>query len=134
MCRFKIDKMTCSKLQSRTAYGISKNKPLIIFNWGTQFGCKNQYHGLRFCRYITGLIILQSLSILPVAQTTCQKHLYLYLDEKLNFSFLIKEKISKAFKGIDIKMLHYVLPRNSLLTIYKLFIRSHLAKSKKFGY
>ena len=33
---------------------------------------------------------------------SCQKHLGIYLDEKLNFSNHIKEKISKANKGIDI--------------------------------
>ena len=38
-----------------------------------------------------------------VAQTSCQKHLCLYLDEKLNFSHHIKEKISKACKGIGVK-------------------------------
>ena len=46
-----------------------------------------------------------------VARTSCQK----------------QEKISKACKGIDvIRKLHYVLPRHSLLTIYKSFIRPHL--------
>ena len=29
MRKFKIGKITYSKLQSRTAYGISKNKPLV---------------------------------------------------------------------------------------------------------
>ena len=29
----------------------------------------------------------------PAAQSTCQKHLRLYLDEKLNFYHHIKEKI-----------------------------------------
>ena len=63
----------------------------------------------------------------PVARTPCQRHLGLYLDEKLNFSHHIKEKISKACKGIGIiRKLHYVLPRHSLLTIYKSFIRPHL--------
>ena len=33
---------------------------------------------------------------------TCQKQLGLYLDEKLNFSHLFKEKISKTCKGIDV--------------------------------
>ena len=32
----------------------------------------------------------------PVARTPCQKHLGLYLDEKLNFSHHIKVKMSKA--------------------------------------
>ena len=63
----------------------------------------------------------------PVAQTTCQKHLGLYLDEKLNFHDHINAKILKANKGIGIiKRLSNTLPRNSLLTICKSFIRPHL--------
>ena len=59
-----------------------------------------------------------------VARTSCQKHLGLDLDEKLNFSHHIKEKISKPCKVIGvIRELHYVLARHSLLTIYKSFIR-----------
>ena len=34
---------------------------------------------------------------LPIVQDICQKHLGLSLDEKLNFSYHIKEKISKAY-------------------------------------
>ena len=48
-----------------------------------------------------------------VARTSCQKH--------------INIKISKANKGIGIiKRLSHILSRNSLLTIYKSFIRPHL--------
>ena len=39
-------------------------------------------------------------NIVPVAHTSCQKHLVLYLDEKLNFRQHINIKISKANKGI----------------------------------
>ena len=49
-----------------------------------------------------------------------QKHLGVFLDKKLNFQHHIKEKIAKASKGIGvIKKLNNVLPRNTLLTIYK---------------
>ena len=62
----------------------------------------------------------------PVARTSCQKHLGLHLDEKLNFSQHINIKISKANKGIGIiESLSHILPRKSLLTIYKSFIRPH---------
>ena len=62
-----------------------------------------------------------------VAHTTCQKHLGMHLDEKLNFNHHVKEKIAKANKGIGlIRKLAHVLPRQSLLTIYKSFIRPHL--------
>ena len=64
---------------------------------------------------------------MPVVCSSCQKHLGIYLDEKLNFSNHIKEKISKANKGIGIlRKLYNVLPRNSLIKIYKSFIRPHL--------
>ena len=61
-------------------------------------------------------------NVKPVAQTSHQKHLGLYIDEKLNFSNHIKEIISKVNKGIGIiRELRYILPRNALLTIYKAF-------------
>ena len=63
----------------------------------------------------------------PVAHTTCQKHLGMHLDEKLNFNHHIGNKIAKANKGIGlIRKLAHVLPRQSLITIYKSFIRPHL--------
>ena len=63
----------------------------------------------------------------PVAHTTCQKHLGMHLDKKLNFNHHLEEKIAKANKGIGlIRKLAHILPRQSLLTIYKSFIRSHL--------
>ena len=63
----------------------------------------------------------------PVYQTHCQKHLGVYLDIKLNFKLHVKEKISKAMKGIGIiKKLSHVLRRKSLITIYKSFVRPRL--------
>ena len=62
-----------------------------------------------------------------VAHTSCQKHLGMHLDEKLNFNIHIKEKIAKANKGIGIiRKLAHVLPRESLVTIYKSFVRPHI--------
>ena len=59
----------------------------------------------------------------PVAHTTCQKHLGMHLDEKLNFNHHINEKIAKANKGIGlIRKLAHVLSRQSLITTYKSFI------------
>ena len=64
---------------------------------------------------------------IPVQRSTFQKHLGVYLDEKLNFNTHITEKIGKASKGIGvIKKLFKSLPRNALLTIYKSFVRPHL--------
>ena len=66
-------------------------------------------------------------NVKPVAQTSHQKHLGLYIDEKLNFSNHIKEIISKVNKGIGIiRKLRYILPRNALLTIYKAFASFYL--------
>ena len=56
-----------------------------------------------------------------------EKHLGLILDEKLNFKKHVDEKIKKAMKIIGtIKRLNSILPRFSLLTIYKSFVRPHL--------
>ena len=49
------------------------------------------------------------------------------LDKKLSFNHHIKEKISKANKGIGmINRLYDYLPRHTLVNIYKAFIRPHL--------
>ena len=62
-----------------------------------------------------------------MVQSSYQKHLGIYLDQKLNFTHHIKEKVIKANKGIAvIKNLQTKLPWNALLTIYKSFIRPHL--------
>ena len=64
-------------------------------------------------------------NVKPVAQTSHQKHLGLYIDEKLNFSHHIKEIISKVNKGIGlIRKLRSILPRNALFTIYNTFMKS----------
>ena len=62
-----------------------------------------------------------------MTRSSSQKHLGIHLDEKLNFIHHIKEKISKANKGIGvIKKLNNTLPRKALLTLYKSFVRPHL--------
>ena len=62
-----------------------------------------------------------------VVHGSCQKHLGIYLDEKLNFSNHINDEFSKASKGIFIlRKLCNVLPKNFLITICKSFIRPHL--------
>ena len=51
----------------------------------------------------------------------------MYLDEKLNFNTHIMEKIAKANKGIGIiRKVAHLLPRKSLITIYKSFVRAHI--------
>ena len=63
----------------------------------------------------------------PIVKITSQKHLGLDLDVKPTFNDHINEKIGKAMKSIGFfSKLQYFLPRSSMLTIYKSFIRPHL--------
>ena len=65
-----------------------------------------------------------SLNNIQVERTSCQKHLGLLLDEKLNFKQQVDSAILKINKGISvIKKLRHSLPQKSLLTIYKAFLR-----------
>ena len=65
-----------------------------------------------------------SLNNIEVERTPYQKHLGLLLDEKLNFKQHVDNTILKINKGISIiKKLRHSLPRKSLLTIYKAFLR-----------
>ena len=67
---------------------------------------------------------LISLNDIQVERAPYQKHLGIILDEKLNFKQHIDNVISKVNKGIAvIKKLRYSLPRKSLITIYKAFLR-----------
>ena len=62
-----------------------------------------------------------------VNRTILQKHLGVILDEKLNFNQHLKVAIDKTTKGISVlRKLRYYIPRKSLITLYKSFIRSHL--------
>ena len=63
----------------------------------------------------------------PVEKISWQKHLGMHLDEKLSFNTHIKDKIAKVNKGIGIICkLSFCLPRESLITIYKSFVRPHI--------
>ena len=62
-----------------------------------------------------------------VNQVPSQKHLGLILDQKLDFNEHLKVTSSKVSRGVGLlRKLHHILPRFSLLTIYKSFIRPHL--------
>ena len=64
---------------------------------------------------------------MPWIRGNIQKHLALFLDSKLNFFDHINEKFKKATKVVNvIKKMNLLLPRTSLLTIYKSFVRPHL--------
>ena len=68
-----------------------------------------------------------SFNNLHINRKSTQKHLGLLLDEKLNFSEHITEKLKKATKRINLlRKLNLSLPRSALLIIHKSFIRPHL--------
>ena len=63
----------------------------------------------------------------PIERSVAHKHLGLTLDEKLSFTNCINDKINKTLKGVGLlRKLSTLLPRQSLLTIYKSFIRPQL--------
>ena len=60
-------------------------------------------------------------------QVPSQKHLKLLLDNKLNFQEHLKNILNKVNKTIGLlRKPQNILPREPLLTIYKLFVRPHL--------
>ena len=60
-----------------------------------------------------------------VKRESSQKHLGLILDEKLSFKEHLDVIIEKASKGVNVlRKLRLHLPRSSLITIYKSFIKS----------
>ena len=65
-----------------------------------------------------------SLNNIHVERASYQRHLGIILDEKLNFKQHVDNVILKVDKGISvIKKLRHSLPRKSLITIYKAFLR-----------
>ena len=62
-----------------------------------------------------------------VEKVETQKHLGLKLDKKLSFKEHLKDKFANVNGGIGVlKKLSGFLPRHSLVTLYKSFIRPHL--------
>ena len=65
-----------------------------------------------------------SLNNIQVEKASYQKHPGLFLDETLTFKHHINNTLCKVNRGIAvIKKLTHTLPRKSLLTIYKVFLR-----------
>lgn len=61
----------------------------------------------------------------PVARSNFLKHVGVYLETKIDCTY-VKEKMKKAIKGVNIIIkLHPILPMHSLLTIYK--FKPHLS-------
>ena len=62
-----------------------------------------------------------------VQKSANQKHLGLILDEKLTFNDHITSKLTTVNKLTStLRKLYHYMPRDSLVTIYTSFIRSHL--------
>ena len=67
----------------------------------------------------------------PIERSVARKHLGLTINQKLSFTNCINDKINKTLKGVGLlRKLSTLLPRQSLLTIYKSFIRPHLDYGK----
>ena len=62
-----------------------------------------------------------------VKQVPSQKNLGMYLDTKLNFQEHLNNVLNKVNKTIELlRNLQAFLPRQSLVTVYKAFVRPHL--------
>ena len=62
-----------------------------------------------------------------VSQTCSQKHLGVILDFKLTFEEHLNNVLAKVNKAVGLlRKLRNILPRTTLVTIYKAFIRPHL--------
>ena len=62
-----------------------------------------------------------------VSQTFSQKHLGVILDFKLTFEEHLNNVLAKVNKAVGLlRKLRNILPRTTLITIYKAFIRPHL--------
>ena len=63
----------------------------------------------------------------PVVQTYIQKHLEMFLHTKLSFPDHLKTVFEKTNKTLGLlRKLRLVLPRSSLLIIYKSLVRARL--------
>ena len=68
-----------------------------------------------------------SFNNIPLKNSISQKHLGVTLDVKRNFVEHIKNITQKISKKMGLlRRFQPILPRSSLLTIYKTYIRSHL--------
>ena len=64
---------------------------------------------------------------IPVSSTSVHKHLGMLLDDKLSYEHHLKSVLNKVKKTIGLlRKFQQILPRQSLITIYKSFIRPHL--------
>ena len=64
---------------------------------------------------------------IPIVRKTFTKHLWFYLDSRLNFSKHIKEQVATAMKGLSLlRFLSKFVNFNVLSLSYKMYFRPHL--------
>ena len=64
---------------------------------------------------------------IPVSSASVHKYLGMLLDDKLSYEHILRFVLNKVKKTIDLlRKFQQSLPRQSLITIYKSFIRPHL--------
>ena len=64
---------------------------------------------------------------IPVSSTSVHKHLEMLLDDKLSYEHHLKSVLNQVKKTIGLlRKFQQILPRMSLITIYKSFIRPHV--------
>ena len=117
------DKNVCANILNNDLLAISK----WAFNWKMLFNPdpKKPAQEVLFSRKKQVQIHTTiNLNNVEVERIPFPRHFGFMLDEKLNFRQHIDSAISKINTGIAvIKKLKYTLPRNSLITIYKAFLR-----------
>ena len=100
------------------------------FKWKTSFNpdyTKPSHEVVFSCKRIETHHSLLMINNVPVKRVPFHKHLGLILDSKLDFNEHINTVLSKVNKMIAFfQKFQHILPRHSLLTIYKAFIRPHL--------
>ena len=132
---FADDTSIFSKVFDKNSSQIILNNDLSIisewaFQWKMQFNPdpNKQANEVYFSRKSNaGVYLPVDLNNSPVQLCESQKHLGIVLDKHLNFHEHIAKKIKICNKLIGtIKHLSFHLPRKSLLTVYKSFVRPHL--------
>ena len=120
------------KVPERTANNLNNDLKEInrcAFQWKMSFNLDptKQAQGVIFSRKTTKKIHPKIFfNNIPVSKADSQKHLGLHLDSKLSFDIHIKTILTKVNRTIGLlRKFQQVLPRPSLITIYKAFIRPH---------
>ena len=71
---------------------------------------------------------------IPVSSTSLYKHIGLLVDDKLSYEHHLKFVVNKVKKTINLLCkFQQNFRRQSLITIYKLFIQSHLNYDRAFN-